>query len=294
VGRLTPLAKEKRKLILKWRRFLGLCGGCGAEAYGNSRCDRCQSKLNERTRKKRLGQKISGMCQECGNHKANSGGYRCDDCIELMRARKPDRICVTELCTNSPAYNRDYCSDCLDRRYTEKQSCKVYFIECIVCGEIFTTKTKLRRYCKQECRTASVYYGDGVKVEQRECKECGELFNTYNKNVLKVYCSDICSKRSGHRNVRHIRRMRERLAFKEVVNKKILYDRDRKRCQLCGKKLNLKRQVPHPLAVTVDHIVPLSKGGEHSYRNTQLLCFKCNSLKGDRPVKCGEQLLLFG
>ncbi|MBU1087985.1 MAG: HNH endonuclease [Candidatus Omnitrophica bacterium] len=61
------------------------------------------------------------------------------------------------------------------------------------------------------------------------------------------------------------------------------------------RKLILKwRRFLNPLAITVDHIIPLSKDGEHSYKNTQLACFKCNCLKGNRGIDGGEQLLLFG
>jgi 5-methylcytosine-specific restriction endonuclease McrA len=31
---------------------------------------------------------------------------------------------------------------------------------------------------------------------------------------------------------------------------------------------------------TIDHIKPISKGGDHTYTNTQLLCRKCNRIKG--------------
>lgn len=33
---------------------------------------------------------------------------------------------------------------------------------------------------------------------------------------------------------------------------------------------------------SVDHIVPLAKGGLHSWDNVQLAHFKCNTLKGAR------------
>lgn len=41
------------------------------------------------------------------------------------------------------------------------------------------------------------------------------------------------------------------------------------KCLMCGKKEKL----------TIDHIVPLSKGGSHEITNIQLLCFSCNSSK---------------
>lgn len=33
---------------------------------------------------------------------------------------------------------------------------------------------------------------------------------------------------------------------------------------------------------TLDHIIPLAKGGDDSFENTQTLCRKCNELKADK------------
>jgi 5-methylcytosine-specific restriction endonuclease McrA len=35
----------------------------------------------------------------------------------------------------------------------------------------------------------------------------------------------------------------------------------------------------------MDHIKPLSKGGEHVYDNIQPLCHSCNSAKGVREIR---------
>lgn len=39
---------------------------------------------------------------------------------------------------------------------------------------------------------------------------------------------------------------------------------------------------PAPVLMTIDHIVPKSKGGTHSRANTQAMCVKCNSAKADK------------
>jgi 5-methylcytosine-specific restriction endonuclease McrA len=54
---------------------------------------------------------------------------------------------------------------------------------------------------------------------------------------------------------------------------------------LCGHKLrrrwtyNKKSLVPHPRNATIDHIVPMSKGGADAQWNVQSCCLDCNGKK---------------
>lgn len=56
-----------------------------------------------------------------------------------------------------------------------------------------------------------------------------------------------------------------------------LIERDGFECAICGTRDDL----------TIDHIVPLSKGGGDDLDNLRLLCRKHNSQKGDKTVKLG-------
>jgi 5-methylcytosine-specific restriction endonuclease McrA len=53
-------------------------------------------------------------------------------------------------------------------------------------------------------------------------------------------------------------------------------------CGLCGESVPMTVKVPEPLAPTIDHIVPVSKGGDDTRSNVQLAHFLCNSIKGNR------------
>ena len=53
-----------------------------------------------------------------------------------------------------------------------------------------------------------------------------------------------------------------------------IYIRDKGTCGICG------RFVP-PDCFTIDHIIPISKGGTYDYDNLQCCCKKCNQLKDD-------------
>lgn len=51
-------------------------------------------------------------------------------------------------------------------------------------------------------------------------------------------------------------------------------ERDNYTCQKCG------RYMPDGFGLEIDHIVPVSKGGETIPWNLQVLCYKCNAEKG--------------
>jgi len=65
-----------------------------------------------------------------------------------------------------------------------------------------------------------------------------------------------------------------RVPFKKIIlSRKNILRRDGHRCQYCG-----RGDVP----LTVDHIMPISRGGEETWENLVAACVKCNNRKGDR------------
>ena len=58
--------------------------------------------------------------------------------------------------------------------------------------------------------------------------------------------------------------------FSRDMRKKIITKKSS--CLFCGSVENL----------TIDHIIPISKGGKNLESNVQILCGTCNSKKGDR------------
>lgn len=95
------------------------------------------------------------------------------------------------------------------------------------------------------------------------------------------------------KNNGHVRRARKRNAS---VGAPVLLaeiaERDGWRCHICRKRVGRKIAWPHPRSASLDHLVPLSKGGSHDPANVCLAHLGCNNSKGNRAV--GEQLLLVG
>ena len=61
--------------------------------------------------------------------------------------------------------------------------------------------------------------------------------------------------------------------------------RDRHRCQYCGMKGG-------PFDLTIDHIIPRSRGGRTAAENLCAACFACNQRKGDRTPEEARMPLL--
>lgn len=69
----------------------------------------------------------------------------------------------------------------------------------------------------------------------------------------------------------------------ETNKKKILATQEV--CAICGKPVDKTLKYPHPLSATVDHIIPIARGGHpSSLDNLQLAHFTCNRQKSDKLV----------
>ncbi|MFO8101677.1 MAG: HNH endonuclease [Dehalococcoidia bacterium] len=62
-----------------------------------------------------------------------------------------------------------------------------------------------------------------------------------------------------------------------------VFSRDNYTCQYCGKQSN---------DLTLDHVVPRYRGGEHSWHNVVSACKNCNQRKAGRtPAEAGMKLM---
>jgi 5-methylcytosine-specific restriction endonuclease McrA len=64
-----------------------------------------------------------------------------------------------------------------------------------------------------------------------------------------------------------------------------LFERDKNRCQYCGQTFPRSQ-------LTIDHIIPQSRGGEDTWENLAVACLRCNVKKGSRtPDEWGVPLI---
>ena len=124
------------------------------------------------------------------------------------------------------------------------------------------------------------------------CKVCGKKVITEYGNKRRNICSDDCAKTyklsRKHHSIRHKEKKKRYLKQRDKILKKVtiqqvcydeLYERDKGICKICGMPISINRKINNNWDGTVDHIVPLSCGGEHSNSNCQITHRICNSLK---------------
>ena len=72
-------------------------------------------------------------------------------------------------------------------------------------------------------------------------------------------------------------------SFKKA--KKIIYA-SQSNCAICGRAVDFDKKFPDPWSATLDHIIPISKGGDPaSLENLQLAHLQCNRIKASKIVE---------
>lgn len=68
-------------------------------------------------------------------------------------------------------------------------------------------------------------------------------------------------------------------------NRKNILARDENECQYCGRKYSAS-------ALSIDHVIPKSRGGKSTWTNAVAACHACNTRKGGRlPSEAGMKLI---
>jgi 5-methylcytosine-specific restriction endonuclease McrA len=177
----------------------------------------------------------------------------------------------------SPEFRR--CQKC--RRANPKQPKPGPPRPCMVCGNVFQPTAAVIKTCSRRC---------GGMVAHWSTIHPGEPFD---REAMEI----ISAGRRQRRTVRcRERRLRHAETWDGITDEEIL-KRDGWRCQVpeClygSRKINPRYKYPHPRSKAVDHIVPLSLGGDDTAVNKRAAHHGCNMARGNRMGH--EQLPLFG
>lgn len=186
--------------------------------------------------------------------------------------------------------------------------------ECEWCGQTYTVPARnahIARFCSNECNSRSkghIPWEDWLEIQrikgQEQCETtklrkekekqkkirtvkcgvCGTRFKTLQFN--QKTCSEECRKK--WKNRRHDKRINKKNNIDKDITLATLYKRDKGICYICGEQTDIKDIEKHQTYSiagdkypSIDHVIPLSKGGLHSWNNIRLACRKCNSIKSN-------------
>ena len=258
--------QEQRKEA--WRKGLAKAAKAGNEAQKERALQKRVAHLNE------LGFDLIGdniaKCRKCGHefertqtHLAK-GNVICPECARADRARrkqeeqeeKERRIAEREA-------ERIRINPLGFSYYQLSVQAKLDVIHvCEICGNEYTVRTRMEK--------------EGLKY----CTDNG-------------CCSNACARKKNHRKNRmngysksHRHRARKYgCEYDGSVTLKRLIRRDGLRCGICGKMCDPNdhswTDYFGAMSPTIDHIIPMSKGGGHTWDNVQVAHAICNSKKRD-------------
>ncbi len=186
---------------------------------------------------------------------------------------------------------------------------------CCKCGEVKETsefhrsgdgfqsmcKGCMKIYCLANREKRRELSGLWYIENKEQNKRSGRKWKERNKEQYIVYYKQYYAdhkeahakrSRKWHENnpgkrkaMKHRYRATKRNATIEKFLDNEIFERDNWMCGICGKKVDKALKWPHPQYRSLDHIIPLSKGGTHTRNNTQCSHLNCNKKKNAAMIE---------
>lgn len=140
---------------------------------------------------------------------------------------------------------------------------------CVSCGAEGWPDNGLRKYCSRRCARLWVRSAGNVAHEM-SCVSCGAMVDMFTPQS-----GGTRKRRTDLTRCGGCARTRNAMSAAELAV------RDGSDCSLCGEPVDSARPFPHPLSPSVDHVMPLSRGGGNTPENLALAHLSCNRAKSD-------------
>ena len=267
------------------------------------------------------GERLKHVCQQCGKEQlllpavAKKKKYCSNDCknIAVNGQRKIVRNIVCACCSKKFTHdshngNRGFrfcsyeCAAKVRGRKQERPLSRLIVKERIILNRIkicpMCNKQFIRamdssaKYCSKECSSKRYICMDDRKSPRTyKCKECDKEHTVEYGDLNRLFCSNKCLKRYYARLTRTKRDSQIRQFPYEPINIWKVFARDNWTCKICGCHTPKdKRGLYDDDAPELDHVIPLAKGGSHTYSNVQLLCRACNGIKSDSMLNVNKNI----
>lgn len=153
-----------------------------------------------------------------------------------------------------------------------------------------------RGYCRkhyQRARNLGDFEAPWESWQARQCAACGDPFT--GRNRAQRCCSDKCNviiwqqeNADRYRELGRRHSAKRRALVLGTATEDFSEDDVRARtgdcCYLCGLDIDFTLRWPDMRSPSLDHVVPLSKGGTHTLDNVAMTHLKCNLSKNARLI----------
>lgn len=204
----------------------------------------------------------------------------------------------------------EYISGYKMRTHTETTSFKVLLKDKKTQIRFFASSSDLRKQSWRpniESKSKSLIYKEdlqkwyplagrnekGIKTKTRpilftQCKNCGKTFES---KWGATCCSEKCKKRINNlraqkRKDSRTERAKSNGKYDSSITLEKVYKKEKGICYICGKHLILDHiNYNRPDAPTIEHVIPICRGGTHTWGNVKLACRQCNINKSRKTYQ---------
>lgn len=219
--------------------------------------------------------------------------------LERFNEIYADRFVYSHGYSGSDGYAFCKCLKCGDVKKVSAQVVRSghQIIGCAACAEIERLSKEQAQHEVRAAREQARHEARKIKAEdkQRErvyklthmvCNECGNIFTA--KKLRDAYCSTECRNKHNNRyhEIKRRHRIRENGKIEYSISLTRLAKRDNHICYLCGCKVDMNADKNADAYGSIDHVIPVSKGGTHTWNNVRLAHRGCNTKKGRGMTFC--------
>jgi HNH endonuclease len=253
------------------------------------RCRKCNSEkpLTEFHRDRTRRDGLTDSCKECNCKKVKDWKERTKPGYAARSAAHQERARLRELGLKK-------CNECAAVKPAED----FYALNgrpAYICKECSREQTKTYRELNHEKVKArkSRYYHRKREELCAKARERNFLDPEPNRARVRQWQRENPDRyRANVKAANQRRRARLRGVPYESVDAARVFERDGWRCGICNGRVDKRLKFPHGKSASLDHIIPISRGGAHLYSNVQCAHLSCNKKKCSGGA--GEQLLLIG
>jgi hypothetical protein len=187
--------------------------------------------------------------------------------------------------------SRNLCSDACEHKHKFVSEKTVLYKTCVTCKKEFVTNRSKKTVCTECVARSNERIAARKKKEanrnyfpEKKCLVCGSVFVDSSLTRNKKVCSRKCTHKAD-RDKHNYSAKRRAIIFGAnhiPYSRADVFERDGYTCYLCGLPLDMTSTMPAYFSATVDHVVPLSRGGQDNLSNVRAAHLICNMRKSNR------------